>query len=226
MIAPWGVINLNLMSNQQIKILCNKCCMMLSSGVTCLGIRGRVGFSTFQDSFTQIPYLPQGYFSSVHDTLQQANSAMVLECPMVPPLIREGNQFLMDVATTSSKFDDKQLASLNRTRLFLQVMTVVDITDVMGTKILLAYMTKHPPERPKLTSCLRYQWKRPIQMITSPHRRLRVALRHWKVGPAQQRHEWKAYFSLERNEVYVNVNSNHVTFKQTDSESYQRKRNT
>ena len=75
------------------------------------------------------------WLHSVKDYLRSCNGKIKLPLQWLPRIQREGDKFIMNMFYKKYKKHKKILAQLNRCRVYLQVLTVADITTSLGTRI-------------------------------------------------------------------------------------------
>ena len=106
-----------------------------------------VGTSIFKDVTTVLPHFESCWLASLRDHLHAVDGWLELDDPQVPPLQREHDQYLMDLALTSTKFKPYQIRLINYCRLYLWVVTVADISNANGTHILETAFQGNPAAR-------------------------------------------------------------------------------
>jgi len=142
---------------------------------------------------------------SIWRHLSQINFLLEIEEAWCPVLPRQFDDAIMDVAICFP-FTSKQLQEINSCRLFLQVLTISDIADAQGIRLLKsAYLGFREDSRP---SSLHWpSWQRPttwtawrlfLQHISNGGRLLRE-LGKW-VQPSHQ--QWQWYYDASQDVVY------------------------
>ena len=65
----------------------------------------------------------------------QYNTTIEVDDPGIPPKQREGDEYLMNMILESGQFTNLEIRRLNYCRLYLQAITLSDITDATGTQL-------------------------------------------------------------------------------------------
>ena len=96
-----------------------------------------IGTSTplFTDPAAPLPHLESAWLASLRNYLKDIQGWLELDQTYTPPLQRQQDQYIMDIAIQSKKFKPFQLRLLNYCRLYLRVITLADITNANGTHI-------------------------------------------------------------------------------------------
>jgi hypothetical protein len=79
-----------------------------------------------------IPHLESKWLASLRVYLASINASLHLDMTGLPPLEREHDGFIMDWIVQSNKFTDKEVVRLNYCRLFLNAVTLSDLTATNG----------------------------------------------------------------------------------------------
>jgi hypothetical protein len=79
-----------------------------------------------------IPHLESKWLASLRVYLASINASLHLDMTGLPPLEREHDGFIMDWIVQSNKFTDKEVVRLNYCRLFLNAVTLSDLTVTNG----------------------------------------------------------------------------------------------
>ena len=67
--------------------------------------------------------------------LAKINATIDVDDPGVPPKQREGDEYLMDMILESGQFTNIEIRRLNYCRLYLQAVTLSDITEANGNQL-------------------------------------------------------------------------------------------
>jgi hypothetical protein len=138
------------------------------------------------------------WLTTLWSFLNRANASLDIENHWLPTLARASNQMLMDLALQLT-FNYSQLRQLNACRLYLQVLTVSDISTADGCYLLPSACNGNKEEhrisklqwpnsvRPTNWSA----WNRLLQHIGTGDR-LSTPLGQWLVDPHQQ---WSWFFA-------------------------------
>jgi hypothetical protein len=96
-----------------------------------------IGTSTplFADTTTSLPHLESTWLASLRTYLQAVQGHIELDTTYTPPLLRQHDQYIMDLAIQSKRFKPFQLRLLNYCRLYLRVVSIADISNANGSHI-------------------------------------------------------------------------------------------
>jgi hypothetical protein len=149
----------------------------------------------------------------------------------VPKLERVHDYFIMEAILHSGKFKDKEIRWINYCRLYLQAVTISDLTLANGDYLDEALLAGNPT---RWSSAIKWhhftqakpsqvQWKvwRIANRIWSDESgRLHQPLRRWQHPVGQQRRTWTAYGDLKGTIYLRTINLNNTT--NPSSEPYSR----
>jgi hypothetical protein len=172
---------------------------MLSTGTT---------NSPLQD-LTEYPYVDSPWLQTLRSFLRQSNSTISIPQLSGPQLIRAHDQAIMS-AITHLNFSNHQLRLINECRIWLQITTLAEITDIDGTNILIDAFrgTAEPPITPTLwmISQSTLGWpatQRPDQVAWKLWQR---AIRHFTCGNSTKLHhplgKWYIHWNQQRTLPY------------------------
>ncbi len=82
-----------------------------------------------------IPHLESKWLASLRSYLASINAAIHLDAPGLPPLEREHDGYIMEWIVHSHQFTDKEIVRLNYCRLFLNAVTLSDLTMTNGRQL-------------------------------------------------------------------------------------------
>eukprot|EP00980_Cylindrotheca_fusiformis_P010202 scaffold2269_cov65-Cylindrotheca_fusiformis.AAC.2 len=177
------------------------------------------------------------FLQSLRDYLVDIDAQIEVDEPFVPPPQRENDCYLMDVALTTTCFDAEAVKRINYCRLFLQAVTLSDITfpDRLGNMIDPSLVTGAPNSKcPKSTYCPTKQakptassWKIWQQFCDILEEQLqRAPLGRWTQPGSSLRSSWQSYFDHASQLLYYRDESTDHQFFQlhhidgTDDETY------
>jgi len=135
---------------------------------------------------------------------------------MVPPRQRANNVYLMEIAIQCGKFGPKDLRRLNHCRLWLNVVTLADVSNAAGTQVEDKFYFAERLERDEI-GCRNGQqvhqfkpnekawkvWRRLLNKlcVTRYQRRLLRPMGQWLVTPAQMQRSWPFWINPTHPEV-------------------------
>jgi len=93
------------------------------------------------------PWIPNHWLTSLRQSLHQLSAKLCYQSWTISPL-RQGDCFLMD-DFNNQDFPWHKLEKLNACQMYLQVTTLSEIMDHMGTEILQQVLANWPNEAPK-----------------------------------------------------------------------------
>ena len=93
-----------------------------------------VGYPVFFQPERQLPHLEGHWLVSIRKYLAHIDGALELTNTHIQSLQRTGDSFLMDKACRSGLFTPAELKRLNYCRLYLNALTLSDVTDAKGNR--------------------------------------------------------------------------------------------
>jgi hypothetical protein len=84
---------------------------------------------------TKLPNMEVKWLASLRTFLATISASLVLDDPGIPPLQRTFDRYIMDEILDSNQFTAAQIRRLNYCRLFLQAVTLADITQSNGCQL-------------------------------------------------------------------------------------------
>jgi len=158
--------------------------------------------SVFSQSFsTFAKWVDYNWLTSLWQFTSQAKIVLDIEHKWLPQLPRENDAFIMDLALTY-RFTPMQLKYINHCCLYLQVLTISEITDASGHHILTTatqgikdssrpskYLWPHYPSPPR---AVWQSWKIFLAHI-SRNAKLHQPLGSWRSPPHQEWHWYQSH---------------------------------
>jgi hypothetical protein len=86
------------------------------------------------------------WLKSVQSNLQYVNGSIELDQKHIPGTKRIHDCYIMDAILASNQFSDQETQRINYCRLYLQAITLSDLTLASGTKLDLAMLCGHPDQ--------------------------------------------------------------------------------
>jgi hypothetical protein len=172
-----------------------------------------VGFSLFHDVHTPMTYSDARWLNSLRSFLATINARFDLDDTYVPHLQRIGDVYLMDLLVGTDAYPDDVLRIINNCRLFLNVITLSDITNAAGTHLIPGVKwgehdlfpsssNHHAPRQSSPTMFFWTYWQRLLRIIALPSGQLRNPLGPWLFPGSELRRTWNAYFDLRYKFLY------------------------
>ena len=171
------------------------------------------GVSFLEDVHTPHPHSESKWLASLRAYLATLDASLELDNPHIPPKQREHNFYLMDKVLESKKFTPLQIRQINYCQMYLQAMTVSDISNIKGDHIdpaklqgTISLMSSQSglhwinQERPNHSawSC----WRKACK-LWSTKGKLHQPLGKWLYPSHKQRMKWAAYTSANTESVYI-----------------------
>ena len=142
---------------------------------------------------------------------------MDLDTKGIPPLQRQHDAHIMDVILESNQFTSAQVRRLNYCRLYLQAVTISDISDATGQQLDRSKLLGRPNVQSSTTTWIQINQERPSEVEWRLWRKanllwsnasgaLRTQLGQWLESRPQQRQQQFAYLHRNRR-LYIRVGS-------------------
>jgi len=171
------------------------------------------GSSFLSDVHTVLPHMEVKWLKSVREFLCYAQGQLDLDATGVSPLQRVHDCYLMDAIIQSGRFNSKEICSLNYCRMYLQVLSLSDITMAGGTHLDRAMMDG---DRSLLSNSTRYHhfkqsrppleawqlWRKACTLWSRKEGELYQPLGQWLYNHQELRNEWPAYHNTDQS-LYI-----------------------
>ena len=176
------------------------------------------GTSFLADCTTPLPHMEALWFASMRTFLQCIDGRIELDNDYILPIQRVHDLFLMDAVLQCKYFTSEEITQINYCRLYLQAITLSDLTKADG-KRLDPHMLKGRPSTTSSVTRLHHTnqsrphekawtlWYRANRLWGDKNQRLKQPLGRWLVGPHKLRREWHSYVDTRNNELFLNSNS-------------------
>jgi hypothetical protein len=164
-----------------------------------------VGWSILYDVNTPLPHFVESHWlRSLRDFLHSIQGQLRLDATYVPALQRDYDSFIMDHVLQSQLFTARQIQRINYCRLFLQVVTISDMTNASGNRLfqgmlsgnttdILSETTWHHTHQGRPNPATWKLWRRACALFSTKGV-LHDSLDEWLLPAAQQRRQWPHYF--------------------------------
>jgi hypothetical protein len=184
-----------------------------------------IGTSTsfLKDVKTPLPHMEVKWLNSLRDYLKTVSGSIELDNDYVPQLERVRDCHIMDLVLESTQFSTKEVCMINYCRLYLQVVTISDITLPDGIFLdptmlrgsssrLSSRTTWHHFHQikpsPKAWTC----WRKANRIWSDTKGTLHEPLAQWIHEPKAQRREWQAYLDSSKTLYIRSAFSTPTTF--------------
>jgi hypothetical protein len=171
-----------------------------------------VGNPVFLQPDWQLPHLEGHGLVCIRNFVAYIDAALELTKTHVKPLQRKGDKFLMDRTCNSGLFSPAKLKRLNYCRLYLNVLTLSDVTDAKGTQFAPGILdgirsvqqstSKGPSatqERPSNETWA--LWRRLLHIFRNKDQ-LFLPLGSWISSGPELCQDWPTFFSPEYRLIY------------------------
>jgi exonuclease III len=91
-----------------------------------------VSFPILENTETALPHLESKWMASLRSFLASIGAGLQLDEPCVPPMQRANDRYIMDLIIQSARYKPADIRKLNYCRLYLNVVTLTDITKPNG----------------------------------------------------------------------------------------------
>lgn len=115
---------------------------LLKCAVAWTQMTAGTSYSIFQRVYEDLPHMESKWLISMRTFMAQINASIDLDQTGVPPTQRQNDAHIMDMILESDRFTSAEIRRLNYCRLFLQAVTISDLTDATGTRLDLSKLKK------------------------------------------------------------------------------------
>ena len=173
-------------------------------------------YSILQRVYEDLPHLESRWLTSMRNFMADINATIELDETGVPTVQRQADTYIMDQILESNKFTAAQIRRLNYCRLYLQAITISDLTDATGITLDLTKLAGNPSIQSSTTTWLRVNqdrpseaawslWRKANRLWSKPSGRLHTPLGSWLNPRSRQRQQHFAY--LRKRRLYIRVDS-------------------
>jgi hypothetical protein len=171
-----------------------------------------VSFPLLERVHVSLPHLESKWFASLRRFLATIDAAIQLDNPEVPPTQREHDEYIMDLIMNARRFSNAEIRKLNYCRLYLQVVTLADVTKPNGVELDPNLLRGYPSLMSSKSTLLSVNQDRPSEkewmlwrkanlIWSSPDGTLLRPLGNWTRRVQDQRQSHFAY--VHRSVLYV-----------------------
>ena len=172
-----------------------------------------VGWSVLDDVTTPLPHFESQWFRVLRAFLSTIRGRIRLDNPYVPPLQRVNDAYIMDLVLQSKQFSDEAICQINYCRLYMQAITISDITTASGTRLFdginrglevaWSSTTKwHSTNQAKPNTASWKLWTKALTLFSKAGALLNP-LRQWLVPPESQRRSWPFYYDPSTDDLLI-----------------------
>jgi hypothetical protein len=187
-------------------------------------------YSILERVHEQLPHCESIWVSSLRSFLSSIDAMLYLDEPSIPRVQRESDQHLMDMILASRQFKPGEIRRLNYCRLYLQAITLSDITKpngteldlsmVSGTSSLYSSTTRWHTIHQERPSHKEWQlWKKANLLWSNANGQLNSPLGAWIVQLPHLRRQFFAY--IYHRTLYIrNKEDLYEAFRQTGNNKF------
>jgi hypothetical protein len=189
-----------------------------------------ISFSVLEDTSSNLPHLESKWIQSMRVFLSSIQATIQVDQPSIPSTQRQYDRHLMDVIVMSNRFKPAEIKRLNYCRLYLQVVTLSDITKPNGIDLDPTLLEGRPSwqsttprwhtkrqERP--SEKVWKLWRKANTLWSDTDNRLYHPLGSWIVPLRAQRMQHFAY--THRSTLFIrNLENSYVVFHRTRHNTY------
>ena len=172
-----------------------------------------VSWSIFANVQTPLPHFESHWLRVLRDFLVTIKGSLRLDQPSVPATQRINDTHIMDHVLSSGIFTPATTKQVNYCRLFLQAITVSDITGASGTTLFpgiekgrdsawISSTTWHHTNQANPSAASWKQWQKALNLFATDGT-LHTPLYQWLTPVPTQRRKWRAYLDPTADEVYL-----------------------
>ena len=155
------------------------------------------------------------WFTSLRQYLHHIGGSIELEDPGTPPKQRVNDAYIMDMVLASSKFKPAQIWQIDYCRMYLQAVTISDITRANGMQLDMPMRRGQPSPQSSTSRWHRFNQIRPPQTAWTLWKKacllwsdtqLSLQLGMWLYPANELRRQWHAYY-VPKDRLYIFQNN-------------------
>jgi hypothetical protein len=188
--------------------VCDLLAIVLSWFQFCAG----VGYPVFLQPERPLPHLEGHWLVCIRNFLAHIDGALEMTKTHIQPLQHMSDSFLMDTACNSGLFTPAELKRLNYCRLYLNVLTLSNVTDAKGNRFAPSILdsiqsvqqssSKGPSAKQERPSNETWAlWRRLLHIFGNKYQ-LFLPLGPWISSGPELRRDWPTLFSPEYRKIY------------------------
>ena len=186
--------------------------------------------SILVDVTTSLPHVVAKWLMSLRAYLHSINAKIEVDDPGVPELEREYDSYIMDAIVSSERFTDTQVRQLNYCRLFLQAVSISDLSKSGGEELDPGKLRGAPSLFSSQTKWVRFHqerpseaewrlWRQANQLWSDASGRLYEPLGRW-IHPEKQRRNYHFAYRLH-NQLVVRKDSEYYICQAISNSVYE-----
>ena len=178
------------------------------------------GKPILEDCTTPLPHMEACWLASLRLFLGEIGGEIRVDNSFLLAPQREYDPYIMDLVLQSEQFQPSEIEQINYCRLFLQSVTVSDISLADGIRLDPHMRIGKPNSTSSTTTLHRINqirpddkawrlWQRANLLWADPHQRLHQQLGRWLYPPPQLRRNWQFYHDIPNDELLSTHPSGH-----------------
>ena len=108
---------------------------LLKCALSWLQLSVGVSFSVLDQTTKDLPHMESKWIASLRTFLSTVHASILLDDPVIPPLQRDNDSYIMDHILDSHQFKPYEIRKLNYCRLYLRAVTISDLTLASGISL-------------------------------------------------------------------------------------------
>lgn len=180
-----------------------------------------VSYPLLEQPTRNLPHSEAMWVTSMRAFLSTTGTSIQLDEPIVPPRQREGDEYIMDMILAANHYTNAEIRKLSYCRLFIDAITVADLTMPCGTMLDMDKAQERPGPHSSISSHLAIHqasptvtewrlWRRALLLWSNINGVLRHPLGKWVVPLDEQQRQ--RYFSYAyQNRLWLR--SNNIDFE-------------
>jgi hypothetical protein len=121
------------------------------------------GTPLLKDVSTKLSQMEVKWFASLRQYLQHIGGSIELDDPGTPPIQRVNDAYIMDVVLARGQFKPAQIRQINYCRMYLQAVTISDITRANAMQLDMPMRRGQPSSQSSTSRWHRFNQARPPQ---------------------------------------------------------------
>lgn len=212
------------------------CTSMLETSTRWAQFQTGLRSNLFEDTTASMNHLESKWLKSLRQHLCQIGGKMVFEHSIVPPMQRENDEHLMQAAVDKG-CSARELRCVNCCRLYLEVITVLDIATANGKSISVAHAKDEkqdtnnhslyvPTNQAKPSQVAWNVWSKLCSDLNNNDEGLSVPLGVWTVPASKRRMRWARHYDVKDGRVcdhqqdYCSIKDMHNLMTEVDASEF------
>jgi hypothetical protein len=122
-----------------------------------------VSYPILEQPHNPLPHSESKWFASLRTFMSKNQISLTLDDPMIPPLQRVHDAYIMDIIIQSKKYTDSEIRRINCCRIFLQAVTLSDLATVDGQHVDVSKLEGQPSLMSSTTTLMHIAQEQPAE---------------------------------------------------------------